>query len=212
MRRLLPGLVVAVLLANVAAITTGAAKEPTRIVAAELPGEAPATTTTTTSSTTTTTTAAAATTHQRPVDAPKNPYQPEPHVVLGTIQIPKLGLDVPLNEGISLTSIDRGPSHWPGTAMPGGSSGNVVVAGHRVTHTRPFRHIDTLVPGDQIVFVVDGVRSTYEVTGHDVVTPKQTEIVMPTAEPTVTLFACHPPGSARYRYVIHGKLIATAPA
>jgi sortase A len=211
MRRVLPALVIAVLLANFAVITTGAA-QPTRIAAAELPGEALATTTTSSSSSSTTTAVVTTTTPRRPIDAPKNPYQPEPHVVLGTIQIPKLGLDVPLNEGISLTSIDRGPSHWPGTAMPGGTSGNVVVAGHRVTHTRPFRHIDTLVPGDEIVFVVNGVRSTYAVTGHDVVTPKQTEIVMPTAEPTATLFACHPPGSARYRYVVHAKLVSTAPA
>jgi sortase A len=210
MRRLLPGLVVALLLANVVVITSGAAREPTRVAAAELPGDALVTTTST--STTTTTTTVVTTTAVRPIDAPKNPYKPEPHIVLGTIQIPKLGLDVPLNEGISLTSIDHGPSHWPGTAMPGGTSGNVVVAGHRVTHTRPFRHIDTLVPGDEIIFIVNGVRSTYAVTGHDVVTPKQTEIVMPTAEPTATLFACHPPGSARYRYVVHAKLVSTAPA
>jgi sortase A len=209
MRRILIGAVLAVLLANVAVITTGAAHEPGPVVASELPGE-DLTPTTTTSSTTSTTTIATTTT-QGPIDAPKNPYQPEPHVVLGEIQIPKLGLDVPLNEGLSLVSIDRGPSHWPGTAMPGGTTGNVVVAGHRVTHTRPFRHIDTLVPGDQIIFIVNGWRSVYEVTGHEVVTPKRTDIAMPTQEPTATLFACHPPGSARYRYVIHSKLVSTAP-
>jgi sortase A len=208
MRRVLIGAVLAVLFANVAVITTGAAHESTPIVASELPSEDLVTTTT--SSTTSTT--LATTTTQRPIDAPKNPYQPEPHVVLGEIEIPKLGLHVPLNEGLSLVSIDRGPSHWPGTALPGGTTGNVVVAGHRVTHTRPFRHIDTLVPGDQIIFVVNGVRSTYEVTGHEVVTPKRTDIAVPTKEPTATLFACHPPGSARYRYVIYSKLVSTAPA
>ena len=209
MQRVLFGAVLAVLFANVAVITTGAAQPPTAIVAAELPGEPQATTTT---SSTTSTSLAATTTTNFPIDAPKNPYQPEPHVVLGSIEIPKLGLHVPLNEGLSLVSIDRGPSHWPGSALPGGTTGNVVVAGHRVTHTRPFRHLDTLVPGDQIIFIVNGVRSTYEMTGHEVVTPKRTDIATPTKEPTATLFACHPPGSARYRYVIFSKLVSTAPA
>ena len=136
-----------------------------------------------------------------PVRPPDDPYAPEPAVVLGTIEIPRLGLSVPLNQGISLHSIDRGPSHWPGTALPG-DPGNVVIAGHRATHTAPFRHIDQLQAGDTVVFTVGGERSTYRVTGHEVVTPDAMRIVQQTPEATATLFACHPPGSARYRYVV----------
>jgi sortase A len=160
---------------------------------------------------TTTSTTAAPTTSLRPVDPPANAYAEEPHVVLGTIEIPKIGLSVPLNQGISLRSIDRGPSHWPGTALPG-NVGNTVIAGHRVTHTNPFRHIDSLVAGDEIVFVVDGVRSVYHVTDHEVVTPDRTDIVNQTPDPTATLFACHPPGSAKYRYVVRAALTSTSPA
>jgi sortase A len=141
-----------------------------------------------------------------PVAPPADERAPEPAVVIGTIEIPRIGLSVPLNQGISLTSIDRGPSHWPGTALPG-QVGNVVVAGHRVTKTKPFRHIDTLRPGDEIIFTVDGVRSVYRVTSHDVVTPDAMHIVDQTAEPIATLFACHPPGSARYRYVVRAALV-----
>lgn len=144
-----------------------------------------------------------------PVAPPADERAPEPAIVLGTIEIPRLGLSVPLNEGISLTTIDRGPSHWPGTAMPG-QVGNVVVAGHRVTKTRPFRYIDTLVPGDEIIFTVGGVRSVYRVTGSEVVTPDAMRIVDQTPERTATLFACHPPGSARYRYVVRAALVPPA--
>ena len=125
-----------------------------------------------------------------------------PVVQLGTIEIPKIGLVHPIFEGNTLTQIDHGPSHWPGTAMPG-QVGNAVFAGHRVTHSHPFRNIDQLVNGDQVIFTIGGVRTTYVVTGHDVVTPKDVWIVNQTATPTATLFACHPPHSARYRYVIH---------
>ncbi len=121
-------------------------------------------------------------------------------VVIGTIEIPRLGLAAPLHQGIELSTIDHGPSHWPGTALPG-HPGNVVVAGHRVTNTRPFRHLDTLQPGDPVIFTVEGRRWVYRVTGHQVVDEYAMWITDQTAEPTATLFACHPPGSARYRWV-----------
>ena len=127
-------------------------------------------------------------------------------VQIGMIEIPKIGLTHPIFEGNTLTQIDHGPSHWPGTAMPG-QRGNSVFAGHRVTRTHPFRHIDRLVPGDLVAFVVGGVRWTYRVTNHQVVTPKDTWIINPTPAATATLFACHPPGSARYRYVVRLELV-----
>jgi len=214
-RRLLLSAATVVCTANLAVLASGQAVDRP-LALATLPAEpfvAPprdlaaldVTTTTTTTAPPTTTTV------PKPIDPPRQAYAPEPHVVIGHIEIPKLGLAVPLNQGISLHSIDRGPSHWPGTAIPGSPNGNVVIAGHRVTKTRPFRHIDSLAPGDQIVFAVDGVRSVYEVYEHEVVTPDATWIVNQTAEPIVTLFACHPPGSARYRYVVRGKLVSTSP-
>ena len=101
-----------------------------------------------------------------------------------------------------MTIINRGPSHWPGTALPG-QPGNVGVAGHRVTKTRPFRHIDTLEEGDEVIFTLDGARWVYRVSGEEVVDDQAMWITDQTAEPTATLFACHPPGSARYRWVTH---------
>jgi sortase A len=174
------------------------------------------TTTTTTSSTTTTTLPPTTTTTTAPPDTPtvsaagpvavpRNSYAAEPIKVIGRIEIPKLGLDTTLGEGVTLHNIDRNPSHWPGTALPG-QPGNVVVMGHRVTHTRPFRHIDDLRPGDEVFFTVGGVRWRYIMAGSQVVRPSQTEIVRQTPDATGTLFACHPPGSARYRYVVHLKL------
>lgn len=143
-----------------------------------------------------------------PIEPPLDQDEPEPEIVLGSIDIPRIGLSAPLNQGISLHTIDRGPSHWPGSALPG-EVGNVVVAGHRVTHTHPFRDIDQLVAGDEISFTVGGVRSVYAVNGQEVVSPDAMRIVDPTPTPTATLFACHPPGSARYRFVVTADLVRT---
>jgi sortase A len=205
----------AVLLAGVSALA-GAASGPGAGAVAAAPGttllpgsssssaaSSPTTTTTTTAPTTTTTVAPAVVDVglTRPSTPPDDPYADEPHVVVGRIEIPKLGLDVPLNQGIALTSIDRGPSHWPGTALPG-QFGNVVVAGHRVTHTSPFRHIDQLGLGDEVVLTGEHGRFVYRVTETDVVTPDAMHIVDQTPDHTATLFACHPPGSAAFRYVV----------
>jgi sortase A len=144
----------------------------------------------------------------RPVDVPVDPYAAEPVHLIGALEIPKLKLVSPLYDGVTLHNIDLGPSHWPGTAMPG-QPGNVVVGGHRVTRTHPFLHIDQLVPGDQVIFLIGGSRTVYLVTSHEVVAPTAMWIVDQTVTPTATLFACHPLYSAAYRYVVH---LALAPS
>ncbi len=140
--------------------------------------------------------------------APPDPNGPDPAMELGSIQIPKIGVDRALWEGVTLNTLNRGPGHWPGTAMPG-QVGNVVVGGHRVSHDKPFRNIDQLVPGDQIVMTFNGVPNTYIVTGAQVVTPNDTWVINQTPEHTATLFACHPPGSTKFRYVVFAKLAGT---
>lgn len=142
-----------------------------------------------------------------PVNVPQNSYAQEPIQEIGTIEIPKIGLVHRTFHGITLRNINKGPSHWPGTALPG-ETGNSVFAGHRTTYGAPFRRVHELVPGDEIFFTVAGIRTRYLVTGHEIVTPDRLDIVAPTATPTATLFACHPPGSARYRYVVRAALAA----
>jgi sortase A len=126
----------------------------------------------------------------------------EPLQSLGQIDIPKLNVSADLFEGIALSTLDNGPGHWPGTAMPG-QAGNVVVAGHRTSHSKPFRNIDKLEAGDLVTFTVDGAVYNYVVTGHEIVDPTAIQIVDQTPDATATLFACHPPGSVSERYVVH---------
>lgn len=145
-----------------------------------------------------------------PIDPPDDPHAAVPIVKVGEIQIPRIGLVHPIYEGVTLTVIDHGPGHWPGSANPG-QLGNAVFAGHRVTHSHPFRRINELLPGDEIIFKMDTGTFTYKMTSFEVVTPKDVHIVNPTSDATVTLFACHPPGSARQRYVVHGVFISSTP-
>ncbi len=190
--RLLVVLVAGLLLSGVGAFWAGRdGAQPARAADTPLLVETP----TTTTSTSTTAPAPPISQPSTRAEVPKNAYAPEPIVKIGTLEIPKIGLVTPIYHGITMRNIDLGPSHWPGTPMPG-ESGNTVFPGHRVTKTRPFRNIDQLVPGDKAIFTVNGVRSVYVMTGNQIVKPTQMEIVDPTPTPTATLFACHPPGSA----------------
>lgn len=137
-----------------------------------------------------------------PVDA----YAPTPEVSIGTIEIPKLGLTDEIGTGITLTSIDRGPAWWPGTARPG-QLGNVVLAGHRTTHSQPFNQLDTLVEGDQVVFTTEAGRFVYAVRGVIVVPADWIDIAAQDRAHTATLFACHPKGSATHRVVAKLRLL-----
>jgi sortase A len=142
-----------------------------------------------------------------PEPAPADPYEKVPVVAVGEIEIPEIGLVHTIYEGVSLTVVDHGPGHWPGTPMPGGW-GNSVFAGHRTTNSRPFRNLDQLVEGDAIVFRTDQGTFTYRVTKTEVVHWDDVWIVDQHPGRTLTLFACHPPGSAEFRYVVFGELVS----
>lgn len=136
---------------------------------------------------------------------PPDPQAIEPIVELGSIQIPKLGLSTPFFEGIALPTLDNGPGHWPGTAAPG-AMGNVVIGGHRTSAGRPFRHLQKLVPGDQVIFNTETGQFTYHVLRTEIVTPDSIWIIDQTEAYTATLFACHPVGSTKERIVVFLEL------
>lgn len=147
-----------------------------------------------------------------PEPTPSDARAATPEVRHGMLEIPSIGLSQPLFEGVTLTAIDRGPSHWPGSAMPG-ELGNVVVAGHRTTRTRPFWDLDLVQPGDELIFTMaDGARHVYALDRIEIVDDEAIHIIDQGYGYTATLFGCHPKGSARQRIVGHFTLVSSAPA
>jgi sortase A len=167
---------------------------------------APTTTTSTTAPTTTTAPLLPGVLLPVPALLPTDEYAPTPQVTVGTIEIPRIGVAESVQQGMTLTALNRGPSHWPGTALPG-ELGNVVIGGHRTTYTKPFRDLDQLQLGDDVFFTTPAGRFGYRVTTVEVVGPEQLEIVDQAVSYTATLFACHPPGSAAYRIVVKLQLV-----
>jgi LPXTG-site transpeptidase (sortase) family protein len=124
----------------------------------------------------------------------------------GRLVIPRMELDVIVVKGVRTADLKKGPGWIEKTDMPG-ASGNVGISGHRTTYGHPFGRIDQLKPGDPIELYSPYRRYLYEVTRVFVVTPDRVEVIAHTEEPLLTLTACHPPYSAKYRIIAQAKLV-----
>ena len=85
------------------------------------------------------------------VTAPPSPLPtPEPLQVVGRLQIPAIGIDDYVVQGVARASLKEGPGHFPESPLPG-QLGNSAIAGHRTTYGAPFGNIDRVKVGDDIV-------------------------------------------------------------
>ncbi|GGR97730.1 hypothetical protein Snoj_60610 [Streptomyces nojiriensis] len=141
------------------------------------------------------------------------------------LRIPRLGLVVPVAQGVDKRAVlDKGyAGQYPGTAGPG-AQGNFALAGHRNTHGEPFRYINRLRAGDELIVDLRGRRFTYvvgkilsETTERDagVIAPVPRSVVKPDqgySEPGayITLTTCTPEYSSKYRLVVWGTLLRSS--
>src|SRR5690606_25119825 len=84
-----------------------------------------------------------------------NAYVPPPIPTPGPqtarrLEIPALSGDYPIVQGDDWEQLKKGIGQYAGSGQPG-KPGNVVLSGHNDIYGEPFRYLDRLVPGDQIV-------------------------------------------------------------
>lgn len=126
---------------------------------------------------------------------------------LTRLRIPSVGVDVVVVEGISDSALRAGAGHYPSTALPC-QAGNVGVAGHRTTYGAPFRELDEVRPGDEVILETPVGSCTYRVTEAPfAVPPTRIDVVAPSEAALLTLTTCHPEGSASERLVLRAELV-----
>jgi sortase A len=124
---------------------------------------------------------------------------------VGKIDISKIGVSFNVVQGTDEASLEKGPGHYPATALPGLAQ-TVAIAGHRTTYLAPFRHLDALKPGDQVVLTMPYGRFTYVVQYHKIVLPTALWITRNVGYDRLVLSACNPLYSAAQRIVIFARL------
>jgi sortase A len=131
---------------------------------------------------------------------------PQPGQPVGVIQIPSIGLDQVIVEGVGTDDLRLGPGHYPGTPLPG-QAGNVAIAGHRTTYAHPFYSLDAVTSGDQIVITTPQGIFVYATSATQVVAPTDVAVLDPTPGAGLTLTTCNPRYSAATRLVLHATLL-----
>ncbi len=129
---------------------------------------------------------------------------------VGRIRIARLGANFVVVDGSDTSSLRTGPGIYDRTPFPG-APGTVAIAGHRTTYGSPFRHIDDLDRGDDIVVEMPYGRFTYEVQRTRIVPPTEVSVVARTGYDRLVLSACHPLYSADKRIVVFARLVNAAP-
>ena len=125
---------------------------------------------------------------------------------IGRLEIPRVHMSAMVAEGTSLRVLSRAVGHALGTALPG-QPGNVTLAAHRDTF---FRHLGDVHSGDIIELKEPGREYKYEVRFTAVVGPKDTWVLQPTGQETLTLVTCYPfhfVGPAPDRFVIRARRV-----
>ncbi|MBI0297936.1 class E sortase [Streptomyces sp. PRKS01-29] len=152
--------------------------------------------------------------------------EPRRDQAYAVLRIPRIGLTVPIAEGISRAAVlNKGyVGHYPRTAQPG-QAGNVALAGHRNTHGEPFRQLDEVRPGDTVRIDTADARYTYAIERTLPRTSPADGTVIArvphsSAHPRyrytepgyyLTLTTCTPEFTSRYRLVVWARLKAAAP-
>ncbi len=129
---------------------------------------------------------------------------------IGHISIAKIGARYTVVQGTDELSLEKGPGHYPGTALPGMGQ-TVAIAGHRTTYLAPFKRINELRPGNRIVLTMPYGRFTYVVQYHRIVLPTALWVTHNVGYDRLVLSACNPLYSAAQRIIVFARLHSIKP-
>lgn len=137
-----------------------------------------------------------------------NENTPSKGVPLFRLEIPRIGVNQPVQPGIENTHLDKGPGHYPNTSLPG-QGGNAAIAGHRTLRLKPsyFFRLNELKTGDPIRVVYADRTITYAVEQVFTTSPYDLTVLQPTEYPALTLTTCDPPGSDERRLIVRAKQV-----
>jgi sortase A len=130
---------------------------------------------------------------------------------VGSIHIPRIGVDFVVVNGTGVEDLEKGPGIYPETHFPG-LGATTAIAGHRTTYLAPFRHIDALRRGDRIALNMPYAHFLYTVVGNRIVAPTDVAAAVDdVGHSRLVLSACTPLFSAAKRILVYARLTSTTP-
>lgn len=133
---------------------------------------------------------------------------------MGYIQIPKIGVELPIYHGTSEAVLQKGSGHLEGSSLPiGGEGTHSVLTGHSgLVHARIFTDLSEMSVGDMFFINVLDRAAAYEVDRIQVVEPSDTQNLKRTpGEDYCTLITCTPYGVNSHRLLVRGTRVEYVP-
>ena len=133
--------------------------------------------------------------------------------IMGEVDIPKIGVALPVYHGTSEAVLRNGVGHLEWTSLPvGGESTHCVLTGHRgLPSAKLFTDLGMLVEGDVFMLHVNDETLTYEVDQKLTMVEKDdvSALAIKTGEDYCTLVTCTPYGVNTHRMLIRGHRVET---
>lgn len=131
-----------------------------------------------------------------------------------TIDIPKIGVYLPVRHGTGAETLERAVGHVVGTSLPvGGTGTHAVLSAHSgMASAKLFSDIDQLMEGDVFYIHVLGEVLAYEVDRITTVMPSDTSLLqIEDGQDLVTLVTCTPFGVNTHRLLVRGHRVPYVP-
>lgn len=130
--------------------------------------------------------------------------------IMGYVEVPKIGVYLPIYHGTDSDSLERGVGHLLGSSLPvGGESTHTILSGHSgMASQRLFTDLAELEIGDVFyLHVLDKVLA-YQVDAINTVLPYDTSLLGITqGEDYCTLVTCAPIGVNTHRLLVRGSRV-----
>lgn len=134
--------------------------------------------------------------------------------VMCYVEIPKIGVYLPVQHGTDADTLEKSVGHVVGTSLPvGGSSTHAVLSAHSgMASSMLFSDIDQLTEGDTFYIHVLGEVLAYKVDSINTVLPTDTSLLqIEDGKDLVTLVTCTPFGINTHRLLVRGHQVPYTP-
>ena len=134
--------------------------------------------------------------------------------VMAYVDIPKIGVYLPVQHGTDAETLEKSVGHVVGTSLPvGGSSTHAVLSAHSgLASSKLFSDIDQLAVGDVFYIRVLGEVLAYKVDAIHTVLPTDTSrLQIEDGKDYVTLVTCTPFGINTHRLLVRGHRVPYTP-
>lgn len=128
--------------------------------------------------------------------------------IIGSIEIPKISVNLPIYHGTSDEVLSAGVGHVNGSSLPiGGSSTKSILTGHRgLPSSKLFTRLDELELNDLFFISVLNETLAYKVVNIQVIEPEDvSSLEIEEGRDLVSLITCTPYGVNTHRLVVTGE-------